>query len=74
MFVVVFIDNLLVYSHNKENHVNHLKVVLQTLGDHQLFRIFSRYYVLLRFVTFVRHIVSHKSIMVDIKKTEAVKN
>ncbi|KAK8669502.1 hypothetical protein V6N13_106930 [Hibiscus sabdariffa] len=36
-FVVVFIDDILIYSLNKDEHVEHLKIVLQTLRDHQLF-------------------------------------
>ena len=36
-FVVVFIDDILVYSKNKEEQEKHLRVVLQTLKEHQLF-------------------------------------
>ena len=41
MFVVVFIDDILVYSKNKENHEGHLRVVLQTLRGECLFAKFS---------------------------------
>ena len=41
-FVVVFIDDILVYSKNMEEHVYHLKTVLQTLREHQLYAKFSK--------------------------------
>ena len=42
MFVIVFIDNILVYSHTESDHADHLRIVLQTLRDHQLFTKFSK--------------------------------
>ena len=41
-FVVVFIDDILIYSKSNEEHKEHLKIVLQDLQDHQLFAKFSR--------------------------------
>lgn len=41
-FVVVFIDDILVYSKNKEEHAEHLRVVLQRLRDHKLYAKFSK--------------------------------
>jgi hypothetical protein len=41
-FVVVFIDNILVYSKSEEDHVEHLRVVLTRLRDHQLYAKFSK--------------------------------
>ena len=43
LFVIVFIDNILIYSRSEEEHASHLRVVLQTLKDHQLFANFSKY-------------------------------
>jgi hypothetical protein len=42
-FVVVFIDDTLVYSKNEEEHAGHLHIVLQCLRDHQLYAKFSKY-------------------------------
>jgi hypothetical protein len=41
-FVVVFIDDILIYSKTKEDHTNHLRVVLQRLRDHRLYAKFSK--------------------------------
>ena len=42
-FVLVFIDNILVYSKNKEEHEEHLRIVLRVLREHQLYAKFSKY-------------------------------
>jgi hypothetical protein len=41
-FVIVFIDDILVYSQNEEEHVDHLRIVLTRLRDHQLYAKFSK--------------------------------
>ena len=41
--VIIFIDDILIYSRSEEEHASHLRVVLQTLKDHQLFANFSKY-------------------------------
>jgi hypothetical protein len=41
-FVVVFIDDILIYSKTEEDHVDHLRVVLQQLRDHRLYAKFSK--------------------------------
>ncbi|KAH0705935.1 hypothetical protein KY285_010456 [Solanum tuberosum] len=42
MFIIIFIDDILIYFRNEEEHVNHLWIVLQTLKDRQLFTKFSK--------------------------------
>ncbi|KAL4280562.1 hypothetical protein GQ457_03G018250 [Hibiscus cannabinus] len=64
-FVVVFINNILIYSRNKVEHAEHLRIVLQTLRDRQLFAIFSE-------VSFLGHVISAKGIMVDPKKVQTI--
>ena len=43
LFIIVFIDNILIYSRNEEEHASHLRIVLQTLKSRQLFTKFSKY-------------------------------
>ena len=41
-FFVIFIDNILIYLRNKEDHASHLKIILQTLNDRELYANFSK--------------------------------
>jgi hypothetical protein len=58
-FVVVFIDDILVYSPNEETHEDHLRLVLQKLRDNQLYAKFSKCDFWLKGVAFLGYIVSH---------------
>ena len=58
LFVVVFIDDILVYSKDREDHDTHIRVVLETLRKEQLFAKMSKCEFLLREVFFLGHIVS----------------
>jgi len=73
-FVIVFIDDILIYSKSEDDHMNHLRIVLQVLKDHQLYAKFSKCEFWLRSVAFLGHIVSSEGIEVDPKKTDAVKS
>jgi len=73
-FVIVFIDDILIYSRSREEHEQHLRVVLQTLKDSQLYAKFLKYEFWLSSVAFLGHIVFAEGIQFDPKKIEAVKN
>jgi len=73
MFVIVFIDDILIYSRSEDEHTDHLRIVLQVLKDQQLFETFSKCKFWLRYMAFLGHIVSGKGIEVDPKKMNAVK-
>ena len=73
-FVIVFIDDIMVYSRDEEEHANHLRLVLQTLREKQLYAKFNKCEFWLDQVVFLGHIVSGKGIKVDPKKIEAVLN
>ena len=74
VFVIVFIDDILVYSRSEEDHANHLRQVLQILCDHKLYAKFSKCEFWLKFVAFLGHIVSDEGIRFDDQKIKAVKN
>ena len=71
-FVIVFIDDILVYSKSKEEHEQHLKVVLQILREHRLYAKFSKCEFWLNEVAFLGHIISKEGIKVDPRKIEAI--
>ncbi|XP_027083686.1 uncharacterized mitochondrial protein AtMg00860-like [Coffea arabica] len=71
-FVVVFIDDILVYSKTREEHVQHLKMVLQILREHKLYAKFSKCEFWLDEISFLGHKVSKDGIAVDPAKVEAV--
>jgi len=71
-FVVVFIDDILVYSKTREEHEEHLRVVLQTLKDNRMYGKFSKCEFRLEEVRFLGHVISRGGITVDPSKVEAV--
>ena len=64
-FVVVFIDDILVYSKNEEEHKGHLRLVLGKLREHQLYANFSKCEFWLMEVGFLGHVISGEGIAVD---------
>jgi hypothetical protein len=67
-FVMVFIDNILVYSKNMKDHEEHLRVVLQRLRNHQLYAKFSKCEIWINKVSFLGHVISSVGITVDSSK------
>ena len=71
-FVVVFIDDILVYSKSNEKHEEHLRVVLQVLREKKLYAKFKKCEFWLNSVAFLGHVVSKNGISVDPDKVKAI--
>jgi hypothetical protein len=71
-FVVVFIDDILIYSKNEAEHENHLRIVLQRLRDHKLYAKISKCEFWLDSVKFLGHTISKDGISVDPSKVQEV--
>ena len=71
-FVIVFVDDILIYSQSEWEHEYHLRIFLQLLRDHQLYAKFSKCEFWLAEVRFLGHVVSASGVSVDPEKVEAV--
>jgi hypothetical protein len=71
-FVVVFIDDILVYSRSEEEHKEHLRLVLQKLQDHRLYAKLSKCEYWLKQVAFLGHVISKGGISIDPSKVQNV--
>ncbi|GJQ97908.1 putative reverse transcriptase domain-containing protein [Tanacetum coccineum] len=73
-FMIVFIDDILIYSKTREEHVEHLRLVLELLRKEKLYAKFSKCEFWLREVQFLRPVINGNGIHLDPNKIEAVKN
>ncbi|KAD3067145.1 hypothetical protein E3N88_35025 [Mikania micrantha] len=73
-FVIVFIDDILIYSKREKEHEQHFKIILELLKNEQLYAKFSMCEFWLREVQFLGHVINSDGIHVDPAKIEAIKN
>ena len=73
-FMVVFIDDILIYSKNKEEHAQHLRIVLTRLRKHKLYAKFSKCEFWLDRMQFLGHVLTLEGISVDPGKVQDVLN
>src|SRR4051812_14119113 len=71
-FVVVFIDDILIYSKSKEEHEGHLRLILEKLREHKMYAKFSKCESGLNEVGFLGHVVSRYGVAVDPAKVSVV--
>lgn len=74
MFILVFIDDILIYSWSEGEHMDHFRVALQTLREESLFAKFDKCGFWLKEVAFLGHVVSNGRIKFDPKKMKMVRN
>lgn len=72
LFMIVFIDDILVYSKDEEKHAKHLRLVLEKLKKHQLYAKFCKCQFWLDRISFLRHVVSVEGICMDPQKVLTV--
>jgi hypothetical protein len=71
-FVIVFLDDILIYSKSEEEHEQHLRMVLQVLREHQLYAKLSKCSFYQKEIHYLGHIISENGIVVDPEKIEAI--
>jgi hypothetical protein len=71
-FVIIFIDDILIYFKDKEEHANHLRIALQILREYQLYAKFSKREFWLDQVEFLGHVISKEGIVVNPSKVASV--
>ena len=74
LFVIIFIDDILIYSKSKKEHEEHLRIVLEVLREKRLYAKFSKCEFWLNSVSVLGHVVSKDGVMVDPSKIETVRN
>ena len=71
-FIIIFIDDILIYSKTEEEHEKHMQLALQTLRDNRLYAKFSKCEFWLKEIKFLGHVVSQDGISVDSSKIDAI--
>jgi hypothetical protein len=70
--LLIFIDDILIYSKNKEEHEEHLKLVLQVPRDHKLYANLSKCDFFQKQVHYIGHVISEKGVAVDPDKIKSI--
>ena len=71
-FVIVFLDDILIYSKTKEEHEEHLRLVMQVLREHQFYAKLSKCSFYQGRIQYLGHIISEEGVIVDHEKIRAI--
>ncbi|GKA64814.1 putative reverse transcriptase domain-containing protein [Tanacetum coccineum] len=71
-FVIVFINDILIYSRNKEEHKDHLRIILELLGKEKLYAKFTKYDFWISIMQILGHLIDNQGLHVDPAKIEAI--
>ena len=70
--MIIFIDDILIYSNNEQEHKEHLRIILQVLREQQLYAKFSKCDFFKDNIKYLGHVVSKDGISVDLDKIKAI--
>src|SRR5438552_5955912 len=73
-FVIVYLDDILIYSKTKEEHLKHLRTILETLRKHKLYAKDIKCELIKQYVEYTGHFISEKEITVDPRKINTIRN
>ena len=73
-FLVIYFDDILIYSHSQEDHLDHLRQVCTTLRSKNLFANLRKCHFMTNSVTFLRYVVSSQGVAMDPEKVKAILN
>jgi hypothetical protein len=71
-FVLAFIDDMLIYSKNREEHEEHLRLVLQVLREHQLYAKFNKCDFFQKQIHYLGHVLSENGVALDLEKIMSI--